>query len=236
MIRQLLQQKDFIILDGATGTMLQKHGLKLGELPELLNFTQHNLVQSIQEQYYMAGSDIVCANTFGANAHKMAKSGKTVVEIISQAVVLTKTAAKKYNKFVALDVGPIGELLEPAGTLSFEDAYEIFKEVVVAGEQAGADLVLFETMTDLYEVKAAVLACKENTNLPIFATMTFEQNGRTFTGCGIPNMAMTLEGLGVDAVGINCSLGPAEILPLITNLCIGLLWADGCVRDYGGHP
>ncbi|MFI3116130.1 MAG: homocysteine S-methyltransferase family protein [Clostridia bacterium] len=218
MIKKLLKEKDFIILDGATGTMLQKSGLKLGELPELLNFSQPDLIKSIQEAYLKAGSDIIYANTFGANAHKMENSGKTVTEIITQAVSLSKEVAKKYDKYVALDVGPIGELLEPSGTLSFEEAYEIFKEVVIAGEKAGADLVVFETMTDLYEVKAGVLACKENTNLPVFVTMTFEENGRTFTGCGIENMAMTLEGLGVDAIGINCSLGPAEILPLISKL------------------
>lgn len=218
MIRKLLTEKEFIILDGATGTMLQKSGLKLGELPELLNFTNPTLIQDIQEKYYKAGSDIVYANTFGANAHKMRNSGKSVTEIVTQAITLTKEIAKKYDKYVALDIGPIGELLEPSGTLAFQDAYDIFKEIVIAGDKAGADVIVLETMTDLYEIKAAILACKENSALPIFATMTFEANGRTFTGCGTENMAMTLEGLGVDAIGINCSLGPAEILPLITQL------------------
>lgn len=218
-IYNLLNNKEYVILDGATGTMLQKSGLKLGELPEMLNFTQPELLQSIQEKYLLAGSDIIYANTFGANSHKMADSGKSVEEIVTEAIKISKEVASKYdNKFVALDIGPIGELLEPSGVLTFEEAYDIFKEIVIAGEKAGADLVVFETMTDLYEVKAGILACQENTDLPIFVTMTFEENGRTFTGCGIENMAMTLQGLNIDAIGLNCSLGPKELLPLMTKL------------------
>ncbi len=219
-----LLNKEFIILDGAMGTMLQHSGLKLGERPEVLNFTNPELIGQIHQKYLNAGADIIYANTFGANSHKLSGLGYSVDEVVSAAIKNAKEAVqtmsnnKRKKSFVALDVGPIGELLEPSGILKFEEAYEIFKEIVVAGQRAGADLVIFETMTDLYEVKAAVLAAKENTNLPVFVTMTFEQNGRTFTGCQVESMALTLQGLGVDAVGINCSLGPVEILPLIERL------------------
>ncbi|MCI1959437.1 MAG: homocysteine S-methyltransferase family protein, partial [Clostridia bacterium] len=145
-------------------------------------------------------------------------TGLDVKKVIDAAVKCAKNAAKGTDAFVALDIGPIGELLEPSGTLAFEEAYDIFKEMVTEGEKSGCDLVVFETMTDLYEVKAGVLAAKENTKLPIVCTMTFEETGRTFTGCTIESMAAVLEGLGVDAIGINCSLGPDEIFPLAKRL------------------
>lgn len=213
-----LLKKDFIFLDGAMGTMLQASGLKLGERPEVLCITEPETIIDIHKQYINAGSDIVYANTFGGNAHKLEGTGHSVDEVITAAVKVAKKACEGTEALAALDIGPIGELLEPSGTLKFEDAYEIFKEMLVSGEKAGADLVVFETMTDLYEVKAAVLAAKENTKLPIFVTMTFEENGRTFTGCTVESMACVLEGLGVDAVGINCSLGPKEIFPLAKRL------------------
>lgn len=217
-ILQDLFQKEFIILDGATGTMLQKNGLKLGEHPEVLNFTNSELIKQIHRQYLNAGSDIVYTNTFGANRQKVVGTGYEVKELVQKAVELAKEVTAELGGYVALDIGPIGELLEPSGILKFEEAYDIFKEMIIVGRDAGADLILFETMTDLYEVKAGVLAAKENCDLPIFVTMTFEQNARTFTGCGIENMALTLEGLGVDAMGMNCSLGPIEILPLMQEL------------------
>ena len=213
-----LLKKDFIFLDGAMGTMLQASGLKLGERPEVLCITEPETIIDIHKQYINAGSDIVYANTFGGNAHKLEGTGHSVNEVITAAVKVAKKACEGTEALAALDIGPIGELLEPSGTLKFEEAYEIFKEMLVSGEKAGADLVVFETMTDLYEVKAAVLAAKENTKLPIFVTMTFEENGRTFTGCTVESMACVLEGLGVDAVGINCSLGPKEIFPLAKRL------------------
>ncbi len=213
-----LLKKDFIFLDGAMGTMLQASGLKLGERPEVLCITEPNTIIDIHKQYINAGSDIIYANTFGGNAHKLEGTGHSVDEVITAAIKVAKKACEGTDALAALDIGPIGELLEPSGTLKFEEAYEIFKEMLVSGEKAGADLVVFETMTDLYEVKAAVLAAKENTNLPIFVTMTFEENGRTFTGCTVESMACVLEGLGVDAVGINCSLGPKEIFPLAKRL------------------
>ena len=213
-----LLKKDFIFLDGAMGTMLQASGLKLGERPEVLCITEPETIIDIHKQYINAVSDIVYANTFGGNAHKLEGTGHSVDEVITAAVKVAKKACEGTEALAALDIGPIGELLEPSGTLKFEEAYEIFKEMLVSGEKAGADLVVFETMTDLYEVKAAVLAAKENTKLPIFVTMTFEENGRTFTGCTVESMACVLEGLGVDAVGINCSLGPKEIFPLAKRL------------------
>ncbi len=201
------------------GTMLQAAGLKLGERPETLCLTAPKEIEEIHKKYLASGSQVIYTNTFGANAHKLEGTGYTVEEIISAAVGIGRRAVEGTSARVALDIGPIGELLEPLGTLSFEEAYEVFRQMVVAGEQAGADLVVFETMTDLYEVKAAVLAAKENSSLPVFVTMTFEKNGRTFTGCTVEAMACVLEGLGVDAVGINCSLGPSEIYPLAETLC-----------------
>lgn len=215
-LNALLERKEFVYLDGAMGTMLFDKGLKMGEIPELLNLTKPEWIIDIHRQYIEAGSDIVYANTFGANRYKLSHSGKSVDEVVRAAIRNAKQAAQGANAYVALDVGPIGQLLEPAGTLSFEEAYDIFKEIVIAGEEA--DLIVFETMTDLYELKAAVLAAKENSDKPVITTMTFERNGRTFTGCSVSAMAYTLEGLGVDAMGINCSLGPKELMPLVEEL------------------
>ncbi len=208
-----------VILDGAMGTVLQQRGLPPGGKPELLNFTDPDLLYAIYREYIEAGSRIVCADTFGANALKLASTGYSVDQVVSAAVGIARRAAAGTQVKVALDMGPLGELLEPLGTLTFERAYELFREVAVAGERAGADLVAIETMTDLYEAKAALLAVKENTGLPVFVTMSFERNGRTFTGCTIPSMARTLEGLGADAIGLNCSLGPDLLAPLLEELC-----------------
>ncbi|MBQ5761337.1 MAG: homocysteine S-methyltransferase family protein [Clostridia bacterium] len=206
-----------IFLDGAMGTMLQAAGLKAGARPELLCLEKPDLIQEIHTKYINAGSNIIYTNTFGANRHKLSEVGTSPLEIIPAAVNIAKKAAGNKAK-VALDVGPIGELLEPLGSLSFDNAYDIFKEMVIIGEKSGADLVVFETMTDLSEVRAAVLAAKENTKLPIFVTMSFEKNGRTFAGTTAAAMAITLTGLGVDALGINCSLGPDEIFPIAEDL------------------
>lgn len=218
--RELLKTRDYIIFDGAMGTMLQAAGMKMGETPEVLNITRPELLVSIAERYYNAGSDVVYANTFGANRYKLEECGKSVEELVTAGIANAKKARDtvKPDGFVALDVGPIGQLLEPTGVLSFEEAYDMYAEIVKAGAAAGADLVVFETMTDLLDVKAAVLAAKENSDLPIVATMTFEQNMRTFTGCSISAMALTLTGLGVDALGVNCSLGPKELEPVIEEL------------------
>ena len=200
------------------GTMLQKMGMAPGTVPELLNFTRPDWILSIHRAYLNAGSQIIYANTFGANCHKLARTDKTSAEVIAAAVGLAKEAARGTDALVALDIGPIGELLEPLGTLTFESAYDIFAEMMEAGAKAGADLVVIETMTDLYEAKAALLAAKEKTALPVFVTMSFEASGRTFTGCTAASMAHTLTGLGADAIGVNCSLGPKELLPLVQEL------------------
>lgn len=211
-----LLKNEFVLLDGAMGTVLQLKGLEVGGLPELLGINEPELIIDIHKSYIKAGAQIIYANTFGANSYKMANCGYSVSDIISTSINNARKAANGTNTLVALDIGPIGQLLEPTGTLTFEQAYEIFKEQIIAGSQA--DVIVFETMTDLYEIKAGILAAKENSNLPILCTMTFEENLRTFTGCSISAMALTLEGLGVDAIGLNCSLGPREIYPIIEEL------------------
>lgn len=210
--------RNFTLLDGGMGTMLQNAGLPVGALPEVWNIENPKAVTDIQRQYVEAGAQVLYANTFGANRHKLEGCGYTVPEIISAGIQAARAAAGDKPVKVALDIGPIGALLEPLGTLTFQEAYDIFREMVVAGEEAGADLVIFETMSDLYEVKAAVLAAKEHTQLPVWVTMTMEKTGRSFVGVTVPAMALTLTGLGVDALGFNCSLGPKEMLPMVEEL------------------
>ena len=207
-----------LILDGAMGTVLQQRGLPPGGMPELLNLTDPGLLASVYREYADAGSQVVYANTFGANALKLARSGRSVSEVVTAAVQTAREAVGG-RALVALDVGPLGELLEPLGSLTFERAYDLFREIMAAGAAAGADLAAIETMTDLYEAKAALLAAKEHTGLPVLVTMSFEESGRTFTGCTAASMARTLEGLGADAIGLNCSLGPDQLAPLLRELC-----------------
>ena len=217
-VNELFKQSNTILLDGGMGTMLQAAGLKLGARPEELNITDPALIEGIHGQYAAAGSRIVNANTFGASAHKLAGSAYTLEQVITAGIENCKHACAPYGALTALDVGPLGELLEPSGTLAFEDAVAEYARIVKAGEAAGADLIFFETYTDLYELKAALLAAKENTHLPILASMSFEAGGRTFTGCTVESFAATARGLGADAVGINCSLGPKEIFPMAKRL------------------
>ena len=217
-VNELFRQSNTILLDGGMGTMLQAAGLKLGARPEELNITDPALIEGIHGQYAAAGSRIVNANTFGASAHKLAGSAYTLEQVITAGIENCKRACAPYGALTALDVGPLGELLEPSGTLAFEDAVAEYARIVKAGEAAGADLIFFETYTDLYELKAALLAAKENTHLPILASMSFEAGGRTFTGCTVESFAATAQGLGADAVGINCSLGPKEIFPMAKRL------------------
>ena len=217
-VNELFRQSNTILLDGGMGTMLQAAGLKLGARPEELNITDPALIEGIHGQYAAAGSRIVNANTFGASAHKLAGSAYTLEQVITAGIENCKHACAPYGALTALDVGPLGELLEPSGTLAFEDAVAEYTRIVKAGEAAGADLIFFETYTDLYELKAALLAAKENTHLPILASMSFEAGGRTFTGCTVESFAATARGLGADAVGINCSLGPKEIFPMAKRL------------------
>lgn len=218
---QQIMQKEFVLLDGAMGTMLLDAGLKLGENSELFALAHPELLYSIHRAYIDAGADIIYACTFGANSRKLADANTTPAEVIPQAIRIARRAAAQTTDraiAVALDVGSLGELLEPTGTLKFSEAYAAFREMVTAGEQAGADLVVFETMTDLYELKAAVLAARENTDLPIFCTMTFDKNNRTFSGTSVESMACLLNSLNVDAIGVNCSPGPEGILPIIREL------------------
>jgi 5-methyltetrahydrofolate--homocysteine methyltransferase len=214
--RELLKSNRLVFLDGGMGTMLQANGLKVGAIPEELNVTNPQLIERIHREYIQSGANVIYANTFSANGYKLSKSEYSVQEIVSKGIEIAKSATKGTDTLVALDIGPIGKLIEPTGTMTFEESYEIYKEMITAGSQA--DLIVFETMTDLYELKSAVLCAKENSDLPIMCTMTFEENGRTFTGCSISAMALTLEGLGVDAIGVNCSLGPKELLPIIEEL------------------
>ena len=218
-IREVFDRKRFVFLDGGMGTQLQARGLQPGQKPELAALEMPDVLTAIHTDYANAGADILLANTFGANAKKLAGCGHTVEDVVTASIACAHKAADTTGALVALDIGPLGELLVPAGTLSFEDAYAEFAQVIRAGTAAGADLVFLETMTDLYELKAAILAAKENCTLPIFTSMSFESRGRTFTGCTVESYAVTAAGLGADAVGINCSLGPKEILPFAQRLC-----------------
>ena len=215
---ELFNQPNTILLDGGMGTMLQAAGMKLGTRPEDLNIENPELIRSIHAKYAAAGSRVVNANTFGASPHKLADSKYTLEEVITAGIANCKQAVAPYGALVTLDVGPLGELLEPSGTLAFEDAVAEYSRIVRAGVAAGADILYFETFTDLYEMKAALLAAKENSILPIMASMSFEANGRTFTGCTVESFAATARGLGANAVGINCSLGPKEIFPMAKRL------------------
>ena len=212
----LLDRNGFVFLDGGLGTMIQAAGIETGHSPELLNITNPDAIMNIHRQYVESGSDIFCANTFGANSYKLKNSGYTVAEVVSAGIANAKKAASG-QALVALDIGPIGQLLEPSGTLTFEEAYEIHKETILAG--ADADVIIIETMTDLYEVKAAVLAAKENSDKPVLVMMTYEANMRTFTGVSPECSVYALEGLGIDAIGVNCSLGPEELYPVLEKLC-----------------
>ena len=216
MVKELLKS-GFVILDGAMGTVIQQRGMNAGKYPETLCFAERENLMQIHRDYIEAGSQIIYANTFGANRYKLEGCGHSVCELIGGNISAAKEAADG-KAFVALDVGSLGRMLEPMGELTFEEAYEAFKEVMIAGAQAGADIIAIETMTDLYEVKAALLAAKENTDLPVFVSMTFEKNGRTFTGCTPAAMARTLTALGADAIGLNCSNGPAEIYYIVAEI------------------
>ncbi|MEE1352189.1 MAG: homocysteine S-methyltransferase family protein [Acutalibacteraceae bacterium] len=215
-LNTLLQENEFVLLDGAMGTLIQKSGAKYDHVPETLNITEPDLIGSFAAAYADAGSQIVYANTFGANAYKLQGTGYTVQDIVPAAIAAAKKGVAGRDVLVALDIGPIGQLVEPAGALSFEDAYDYFKEMVLAAD--GADAIVIETMTDLYEMRAAVLAAKENSTLPVLATMTFEASGRTFSGVSAAAAALTLSALGVDALGVNCSLGPDQLGPVVKEL------------------
>jgi 5-methyltetrahydrofolate--homocysteine methyltransferase len=214
-LRAWLQDEDrFLLFDGGMGTMLQERGLLPGDLPEDMNLTAPEMVREIHAAYVAAGADVITTNTFGANELKL-PGEQQVEQVIAAAVACARASGAR---FVALDIGPLGQLLEPLGPLNFEQAYALFARQVRAGREAGADLIIIETMSDLYECKAAVLAAKEQSDLPVFASMTFQEDGRTFLGCDAITAAVTLSALRVDALGVNCSLGPAQLLPVVEDL------------------
>lgn len=213
--------KDIIILDGATGTMLQQLGLQPGESPLNMNLRAPELVKQLHETYLNAGSDIICSNTFSASEHF--GKGQDASESFIAAIRIAKAAAEPFDALVAADIGPIGRLLETFGDLSADEAYEIFKRQAKMAEDAGADIVYFETMTDILETKIGILAAKDATSLPVFASMSFETSGKTFLGCSLPSMALTLQAAGADAIGINCSVGPNEAISMAQEI---VRWTD----------
>ena len=208
--------KEMLLFDGAMGTQLQARGLAAGELPEIWNVTHPEVIREIQKAYVDAGCDILKTNTFGANALKFVGTGYTVPQLVRAGVENARAAANTVDRevLVALDMGPTGKLLKPYGELEFCKAYELYREQVCAGAD-GADLVLIETMGDLYEIKAAVLAAKENCDLPVVVTMIFDTQGKLLTGADIETAVVTLESFGVDALGFNCGLGPKQMLPFV---------------------
>ena len=213
-LARVLEGHDYLLFDGAMGTQLQERGLAAGEIPELLCLTNPAEITQIHQAYVEAGSEVVTTNTFGANRTKLGDAA-SVEQIFKAAIDCARASGARY---VAADIGPTGALLQPMGTLSFDDAYDLFAEQVRAATQAGADLFIIETMADLAEAKAALLAVKENSDLPAFVTMTFDEDGRTFLGTTPEVAAVTLSALGASVLGINCSLGPADVAPLISRM------------------
>lgn len=225
-IREILG-RELLFLDGAMGTMLQRNGLQGGDNPEVWNLTHPEILNNIHTAYLEAGSNIITANTFGCNRYKLEETGHTVDEISSAAISIVKKSISDFEAindnnrgrhYVALDVGPLGKLLQPIGPLSFDEAVEAFAEQIVAGTKAGADIILCETFTDNYELKAAILAAKENSNLPIFVSIAPDENGRLLTGGDIASVTAMCEGLGVDAIGMNCGFGPKQFLKFLPEL------------------
>lgn len=218
-IKELLGKK-MLFFDGGMGTMLQKHGMKGGEIPERLNITNPELIVKIHSEYIKSGANIITTNTFGANPLKL--ENEPLDEIIEAAVGNVRRAIEENGgdipRFVAFDMGPCGKLMEPIGELSFDEAYDAFSKIAVKAESSGADLVIIETMSDTLEAKAAVLAVKENTNFPVFLTMTFDESYKTLTGADVHVMSAMFEALGVDCLGINCGLGPSQITQMIEEL------------------
>ena len=214
-------KKRRLFFDGGMGSLLQEKGLRPGELPETWNLIHPEIIEQIHVDYLNAGADVVTTNTFGANRFKYKKAERdSVEEVVKAAVQIAKRAVKRAGHgFVALGIGPTGKLLSPYGTLGFEEACDVYKEVVRAGAAEGADLVIIETMGDSYELKAAVLAAKEESDLPVFATVTLDEKGKMLTGGNVESVTALLEGLDVDVIGLNCGLGPVQLLPFVENMC-----------------
>ena len=218
--------KQLLFFDGGMGTLLQERGLMAGEIPETWNILHPEIIRQIHKEYLLAGSNIISANTFGVNTFKCKNLEYSVKELVTAGIRLVREAMEEVHSnqpmYAALDIGSIGKLLKPLGEISFDEAYKTFQEIVIAGDQAGADLILIETVSDSYEIKAAVLAAKENSNLPVIVTMIFDENGKLLTGGDVASVTAMLEGLGVDAIGFNCGLGPEQmkkLLPQLTACC-----------------
>lgn len=213
-------KNNIVYLDGGMGTLLQKSGLQPGELPERWNISHPEVIKEIHKSYYDSGSNIVNTNTFGANSLKFGTDelSEIIYHAVKNADEARKASSGKQEKFIALDVGPTGKLLKPLGDLDFEDAVKAFAEVISLGVKYGVDLITIETMNDSYETKAAVLAAKENSDLPIIVTNAYGENGRLMTGADPAVMATMLEGMGVDAIGANCSLGPKQLMGVMDEL------------------
>lgn len=213
-------KNNIVYLDGGMGTLLQKSGLQPGELPERWNVSHPEVIKEIHKSYYDSGSNIVNTNTFGANSLKFGTDelSEIIYHAVKNADEARKASSGKQEKFIALDVGPTGKLLKPLGDLDFEDAVKAFAEVISLGVKYGVDLITIETMNDSYETKAAVLAAKENSDLPIIVTNAYGENGRLMTGADPAVMAAMLEGMGVDAIGANCSLGPKQLMGVMDEL------------------
>ncbi len=217
--------KEIVYFDGAFGTMLQARGLKTGEIPETWNILHPDKVKEIHKEYLRAGANVINANTFGANRYKCKTLEYSVDDLVTSGIKIAKEAIEEvksegfnHDMYVTLDIGSIGKLLKPLGEIPFEEAYEVFKEIVISGDKAGADCILIETVSDSYEIKAAVLAAKENSKLPIIVTMIFDEHGKLLTGGNVESACAMLEGLGVDAIGFNCGLGPKQMLKLLPDL------------------
>jgi len=208
-----LLKKQIVVLDGGFGTFLQKEGLKPGEHTESWNLTHPDIVQSVHKKYFDAGSNIVCANTFGANSLNFSDDEleSIIKAALENARLAQKASVSVKEKFVALDIGPLGKLLKPFGDFDFEEAVSVFSKTVKLGVKFGADLIVIETMNDSYETKAALLAAKENSNLPVFVTNAYGEDGKLITGASPEAMVALLEGMGADAIGANCSLGPKQL-------------------------
>lgn len=213
-------KNNIVYLDGGMGTLLQKSGLQPGELPERWNISHPEVIKEIHKSYYDSGSNIVNTNTFGANSLKFGTDelSEIIYHAVKNADEARKASSGNQEKFIALDVGPTGKLLKPLGDLDFEDAVKAFAEVISLGVKYGVDLITIETMNDSYETKAAVLAAKENSDLPIIVTNAYGENGRLMTGADPAVMAAMLEGMGVDAIGANCSLGPKQLMGVMDEL------------------
>lgn len=224
-IKDLLGKK-ILFFDGGMGTLLQERGLQTGEIPETWNILHPEIIRQIHKEYLTAGSNVISANTFGVNAYKCRGIDYSVDRLVTAGIGLVKEAISEVNaaqgddvpRYCALDIGSIGKLLKPLGEISFDEAVDVFKEIVVAGDKAGADLILIETVSDSYEIKAAVLAAKENSSLPVIVTMIFDEGGKLLTGGDVASVTAMLEGLGVDAIGFNCGLGPEQMKKLLPQL------------------